>query len=142
MRHLKYLIIVTLLIFSSCDSDEQAPIASQPDQFNLLWEFATPSFLPQGIIVDVQSRNYIYVASKSGGVQVFDNSSNSPSLITSIPITDLGGHHAMHLTQEGDFLYVALGDFFGGNAKAGIAIIDVSDPNNPCLLYTSPSPRD
>ncbi|MEP0262307.1 hypothetical protein [Dokdonia sp.] len=133
---MKYLFILFSLLFvtNACTTndpnDSISPNASTA-QFNLLWEIPVPSFLPQGIVLDEQGRNYFYVASKSGGVQIFDDSQSPAELISDVSIDNFGNHHAMHLTQQGDYLYVALGDFFGGNAKAGIAIIDVSDPNNP-----------
>ncbi len=134
MKTIRNSFIAILLIVSSCDSNDTTPIDSPIQQFNLLWEVAVPSFLPQGIIIDEQDRNYFYVASKSGGILIFDNSTNPAELITSVPIGDFGGHHAMHLTQQDGYLYVALGDFFGGNAKAGLAIIDISDPTSPTIM--------
>lgn len=131
MKYLNYLIVVTSLTIGSCDIEEPTVVNPESQQYNLLWEVAVPLFLPQGIILDAQNRDYFYVASKSGGVQIYDNSSTPPVLINSVSITDFGGHHAMHLTQQDEYLYIALGDFFGGSAKAGMAIIDVSDPENP-----------
>jgi len=133
MNKIIYALIGVSLFVAACNTDEENP-PSQPqpnEQFNLLWEVPLPASLPQGIILDEGGRDYLYVASKSGGVLIFDNSTSPAQLISEVSIDNFGDHHAMHLTQQGDYLYIALGDFFGGESKVGLAIIDIRDPNNP-----------
>lgn len=131
MKSIREVFVICLIFICACGSDDTGPSDDPILQFNLLWEVPTPTFLPQGITLDDQGRNYFYVAGKSGGITVFDNSKNPAELIATIPISEFGGNHAMHLFQQDEYLYVALGDFFGDPAKAGMAIIDVSDPSVP-----------
>lgn len=87
--------------------------------------------LPQGMIQDVQNRPYFYVALKSGGVSVYD--ATRPELITTVSASLFDSLHAMNITQQGNYLYIALGNFFGGSSKAGLTIIDVTNPETPIV---------
>ncbi|MEZ5787217.1 MAG: hypothetical protein R3D62_12310 [Xanthobacteraceae bacterium] len=63
-----------------------------------------------------------------------------PKVVAEVPIRALGGLHAMNLTQDGDRLFIALGDLFAvRGSKAGLAIINVSQPARPRVmsLWTS-----
>lgn len=78
-----------------------------------------------------------YLAQKEGGLVVLDlsQSRGGPKAVAEVPIRALGGLHAINLVQEGDRLFLALGDFFAaGGSKAGLAIVDVSQPTQPRLL--------
>lgn len=119
-----------LTIIHACTSDEVNPTSSP--QYELLWEVPIPSYLPQGILLDQSGRQYIYVTAKSGGVLIFDQT-DDPQLVAEIPINQFGNHHAMHLDQQGDYLYIALGDFFATSAASGLAIINVKDPTSPVV---------
>lgn len=124
------ILIAALAIFSSCGSGDDDPNTSN-EHFEILWEVHTPLSLPQGIILDEKGRNYIYVASKTRGLIVLDNNKSPARQVANVSTNSFGNHDAMHLTQQGDYLFIALGDFFSGNVKAGMAIIDVSNPEKP-----------
>ena len=90
--------------------------------------------LPQSIVEDSRMRPHLFVAQKTGGVLILDVShpQKRPLIISRITKKDLAQLDAMNLTQQGQYLYVALGDFFSARgAKAGLAVIDVKNPNRP-----------
>lgn len=83
---------------------------------------------------DVQDRPYLYIAKKEGGFDVYDVSDiKNPSLKKNIPLSSLGNMHVMNVSQQGNYLYLALGNHFVGGDKPGMAIIDVTDPENPTV---------
>lgn len=109
-----------------------------------LWDFNTPSALPQSLVADRNGKPYLYLAQKDGGLVVLEwsQAAGAPKAVAQLPITALGGLHAMNLVQEGDRLFVALGDLFAAaGSKAGLAVIDIGQPTQPRLmsLWTSAS---
>ncbi|MBL0182952.1 MAG: hypothetical protein IPP96_11925 [Chitinophagaceae bacterium] len=79
---------------------------------------------------DNLGRPYLYIAAKDGGLKIF-NITTTPSLIKTIAILNFGSLHVMNLSQQGNYLYLALGNHFGTAVQSpGFAIIDVSDPAN------------
>ena len=109
-----------------------------------LWDFNTTSALPQSLVADRNGKPYLYLAQKDGGLVVLElpQAAGAPKAVARLPITALGGLHAMNLVQEGDRLFVALGDLFAAaGSKAGLAVIDIGQPAQPRLmsLWTSAS---
>ncbi|MEW4923825.1 hypothetical protein [Algibacter sp. 2305UL17-15] len=136
------LIILSLLFFVSCssndDTTESPPIGTEV-VFASKWEQEIPAFLPQGMVYDKANRPYFYLAAKGGGLLIFsDQKDDKPTQVANVPIGDLKGLHAMHIFQKGNYLYLALGDFFDGKngAKSGLAIVNISDPKNPVVEDT------
>ncbi len=111
-----------------------------PDNNNnpsLRWEYPTPNQLPLTAIEDRQGKPYLYVAQKDGGLLILDisNPNTSPTIASSIPTSQLEQLDSMNLTQQGNFLFVALGDFFPATgSKAGLAIISIQNPLQPEIL--------
>ena len=135
----RVLFLLLLLLAMGCSSDDNS-IPENPENpekevvLSEVWETETNSFLPQGLVVDANDQSYFYVAAKNGGLLVFqDSNSGAPNQVASIPISELGNLHAMNIFQSGNHVYLSLGDFFGGSSKAGLAIIDVTNPTNPVV---------
>ncbi len=108
------------------------------------WQFELRGDTPQGIIVDAAGRPYLFVTLKSGGLAILKTGRATavPTIEARIPIRDLGGLDAMHLTQRGKRLYLALGDLFNAQgAKAGLAVIDVANPKTPKVLGVWTTPK-
>ena len=83
---------------------------------------------------DAQDRPYLYVAKKEGGFDVYDVSDiKNPTLKKNIPLSSLGNMHVMNVSQQGNYLYLALGNHFVGGEQPGIAIVDVTNPENPTV---------
>ncbi len=97
----------------------------------LQWQFSTGFQLPQAIVADESNQKYLYVAQKSGGLLVLETKNRLAKRIALIPKGQFKRMDAMNLVQQGRYLYVALGDFFRRNAKAGLAIIDIQNPRRP-----------
>lgn len=98
-----------------------------------LWRYSTGFHLPQTTVVDESNKSIVYVTQKAGGVLVLETKDGrgKPKRLAQVLKRDLFNLDAMDATQKGNYLYVALGDFFRRNVRAGLAIIDVSDPKRP-----------
>ena len=79
---------------------------------------------------DRLDRPYLYIASKEGGLRIFNISDlSAPQSVKVIPTADLGGLQVMSLEQYGRYLYLALGNHFPGVVQSpGMAIVDVDEP--------------
>jgi hypothetical protein len=82
------------------------------------------------VIHDNQDREYLYTAAIKDGVRIFSIDGEASIEINGIETYDMEGLSVMSLSQTGDFLYVALGDHFSNDQNSGLAIIDVTDPEN------------
>ncbi len=78
---------------------------------------------------DNLDRPFLYVANTSAGLSIYDITDiQSPLLVNTIPISELGSLNVMNLSQEGNYLYLALGNHFTNPQQGGMAIIDVTAP--------------
>lgn len=110
--------------------------------FRVRWEYPTAPHLPLSIVQDDLNRPYLYVAQKSGGLLVLalSNPATRPSKVSVIARAQLGQLDVMSVTQRGDYLCLALGNFFDNQgAKAGLAVVSVKNPRRPQVvsLWTS-----
>ena len=84
---------------------------------------------------DQMGKPYLYIAHKEAGLTIMDISSTSqPVEVANAPSSDLAGLDVMNLMQEGQYLYLALGNHFTNDQTAGMAIIDVADPTSPIVI--------
>ena len=82
-------------------------------------------------LFDRNNQPYIYTTSMQLGLVVFDISNiNNPMPIDTLPTSMFGGSHVTNLHQDGNYLYLSLGSFQGTTQKAGLAILDISNPAN------------
>ncbi len=91
---------------------------------------------------DQLGRPYLYVANKEAGLTIFDISTiSSPTPVDTIQTNLFDTLHVMNLTQDGNYLYLAIGNHFTNPQKGGLAIIDVTNPTIPVLedYYVLPS---
>lgn len=113
------------------------PAFAEPRPLPLAWELATPRALPQAMVRDRAGRDCLHVALKNGGLAVLDISrpQAAPTTLATVGTADLGGLDVMHLAQQKDLLYLALGDFFSAaGAPAGLGVVSVADPRRPKVL--------
>jgi hypothetical protein len=84
---------------------------------------------------DERGRPYLYVTGRDAGLLVFEVSDPArPRLITTVPGSAFGSLYLNNLDQDGDALYVALGNFMARpHQTPGLAVVDVSDPANPTV---------
>ncbi len=84
---------------------------------------------------DINGKAYLYVANKEAGLKIYDISTITlPTLVKTIPVTSLGNMDVMSLTQNGNYLYLALGNHFNTNQNAGMAIIDIIVPFDASVM--------
>lgn len=112
------------------------------NNIDLVLDFEDQKFLPcMTVLKDKLGRNYFYVANKAGGVFIFEspngNVSNS-NQVKHIPSSgifgEFEGQHINNMYQEGNYLYLATGNFFGSTQRPGLAIIDITNPENAAVL--------
>ena len=86
--------------------------------------------------IDKLGRPYIYLATTTGGIKVFDVSTpGEQTLVNTIDTSLLGGLSAINLRQDSVYLYASLGNIWSGSTdEAGLAIIDISTPSNPLVM--------
>lgn len=83
---------------------------------------------------DTQDRPYLYVGAKDGGFRVY-RLDDPPTRLSTIPISQLGNLHVMNVFQDGNRLYLALGNTFGTAVQdIGMAILDVTMPEAVTIL--------
>ena len=85
---------------------------------------------------DRQSRPFIYIANKDGGLVVLDILDlQSPTEVARLSSDELNGLHVMNLSQQGNLLFLALGNHFSGVEQPGaIAVVNITNPASPILL--------
>ncbi|MEP7254917.1 MAG: hypothetical protein ABI666_04025 [Ferruginibacter sp.] len=125
------LLIGFTLMISSCKKDDSGGTGGGSLTVNFKYDL--PSTCAEMFLTskhDNQGKPYLYVAAKEGGLKIFDISS-TPSLIKTIAISNFASLHVMNLSQNGNYLYLALGNHFGTAVQnPGFAIIDVTNPAN------------
>ncbi len=87
--------------------------------------------LPQKVLQDQLGRPFCYVAAKEGGLRIFSiQNIAAPVLVKTLPPTDFLAEEVMNIWQEGNYLYLALGNFFNTNdpRRPGLAIVDITAP--------------
>lgn len=126
--------ILSLILLQASALFAQTPVDTVILQLKSEIPFAGQG-LPQTVVQDLTGKPYFYVAAKEGGLRVFkiDNIA-SPVLKKTISVADVGNQEVMNLWQEGNYLYLALGNFFSNDPhKPGLAIVDVSEPENAAV---------
>lgn len=82
---------------------------------------------------DNTGKPYLYVANKEAGLRIYDITNlEAPSLAKTVPTSLYGGLEVMNVTQEGNYLYLALGNHWSPQSS-GMAIVDVSAPANAAV---------
>jgi hypothetical protein len=109
------------------------------------WEYETRGNLPQAVVVDQKDHKHLFVALKSGGLAILRlaGATEPPKEVARLAVDRFAKLDVMHLTQRGDLLFLALGDFFTAKgAHAGLAVVSVADRAAPKVvgLWTSPQP--
>lgn len=113
---------------------QEPKTAAVVPECKLVWEYPAPRDFPQAVVVDALNRPFLYVAMKNGGLVVLDAARRDqpPKEVARVGIESFRNLHVMHLTQSGEHLYLALGEFFNANgAAAGLAVVNVKNPRQP-----------
>lgn len=115
-----FLLFISSKIFSAIDTVN----------LNLEWERRNALVQGMSMVYDEANRPYLYVASKNGGLQIFDVSQpDTGLLVQTIPTPQFDSLEVMNIFQQGNYLFLALGNYFGSNPqKPGLAIVDVTTP--------------
>ncbi len=138
MRNL-YLFPATLLCFGMLFFKGSA-IAQVPVNFTQVGEYVFPFTWPNYYsghtpLFDKLGRDYIYLSSLELGLVTFDVSDpTNPFPVDTMPPALFNGLNVNSLAQDSNILFVGIGRFQGVTQKAGLAILDVSDPVNKTIL--------
>lgn len=86
-------------------------------------------------LFDRLGRDYLYVTTKELGLITYDISvPSNPDPVDTIDVNLFGNLKPTDVVQNGNYLYVSLGDFQGlFPQRAGMAIIDVQNPQTPVI---------
>lgn len=142
MKHPFPALIVILLLTLACGTSQAAVPANTAntttglDSYQVRWEYSTGSEAALSVAADTTGRPDLYVAALNGGLLVLDISNPAaPAQAAVIPAAQFGGLAVTFVTQNGNDLYLALGNFFDAHgAKAGLAIVNIEDPRHPKVL--------
>ncbi|MBL7888747.1 MAG: T9SS type A sorting domain-containing protein [Bacteroidia bacterium] len=128
-------ILYSLLFFLFCITTKN--IAQTCSSLNFQLQANIPSTCNNMVMTMMHDQNnqpYLYVANKEAGLKVYNISTiTSPTLVATIPTTQFDTLDVMNLSQQGNYLYLALGNTFTNPQKGGMAIIDVSTPSAPSV---------
>lgn len=126
-------LLLPLLLLAAAAARAQPPLALQP-----LFDLPSPNGCAGETMTmraDALGRPFLYVAAKDAGLRIYDLAPAAPQLARTIPVGDLRSLDVMNLAQQGNQLFLALGDHFSPTAESpGLAVVDVSDPTAPRVL--------
>lgn len=136
--HLKYRIMKTrflpgLLVLLAAIMH----LAAQPECSDLNFQLHTdlPSdcaHMTMTMQHDRQGHPFLYVAGKEGGLKIYNIADpDDPFLAVTLPVSAWDGLDLMNLSQQGNYLYLALGNHFSQDQHTGMAIVDITDPASP-----------
>ena len=95
---------------------------------------STCNFIVMTMMHDALDRPYLYVANKEAGLKIYDISTiTSPLLVATLPRTLFDTLDVMNLSQNGNYLYLALGNTFTNPQKGGMAVVDITNPLLPVV---------
>ena len=106
------------------------------DSFELELDFEEAYTFPKQAMTALHDADddYLYVASMAQGLAIYEiEEGEGLKHITDVPVSSLGNLDVMSLSQNGDYLYLALGNSFNDKQNPGLAIVDVSDPTKPSV---------
>ncbi len=85
---------------------------------------------------DQLDRDFLYVANTGGGLSVVDLSDpENMTSVVNLPIDNFANIPVNRITQEGNYLYLALGTLFGSHGDpSGMAIVNIENPLSPTVL--------
>ncbi len=129
--------VLIILFVSLCYGFSTLLIAQGCSSLNLQLKAEIPSTcatMTMTMLHDQQDKPYLYVANKEAGLKIYNiNTINSPVLVATVPIILLGSLEVINLTQQNNYVYLALGNIFNTSQNAGMAIVDVSTPEAPIV---------
>ncbi len=83
---------------------------------------------------DQLGRDYLYAATSGGGLTIIDVSNPTVMEIeTVINASEFEGLNVNSITQEGNYLYLALGNIFGDERPSGLGIVNIENPLAPTV---------
>ncbi len=86
-------------------------------------------------LIDRTDAPYLYTANVEYGLRIYDISDPvDPQEVVALWPPSFGGLKPTNLHQDGPLLYVSLGGYQGATQHAGLAILDVTDPEAPVML--------
>ena len=81
---------------------------------------------------DRLDRPFLYVANKEAGLKIYAISDmENPVLVKQISLTELASLDVMSLNQDGNYLYLALGNHFNEEQESGLAILTLMPQKMP-----------
>jgi hypothetical protein len=91
---------------------------------------------------DALGRPYLYIASKEAGLIIHTTENGLPTFTVALGPEYFDSLDVMNISQQGNYLYLALGNHFGNATQTpGLAIIDVTQAMSPKVtaIYKYPA---
>ncbi len=127
------LVFVTLGFFISIQC-----ISQRCSQFSITQQSqiaASCTAIPLTMQHDQQGLPYLYVANKEAGLKVYNITDiKKPKLVATVATRSFASLHVTNLTQDGNYLYLAIGNHFNNKQASGMAIVDITDPVKPVFM--------
>lgn len=122
--------------FLPVSAGENGASKKKAGKMHMLWTWQSGSEAPLCMLKDKKGRDFLYLALRRAGLQMLKiNGREAPGTGAQLGLASLGGLEASALAQNGDILYLALGNSFHAQGdRCGLASIDISDPEKPKLL--------
>ena len=96
---------------------------------------ASCTAIPLTMQHDQQGLPYLYVANKEAGLKVYNITDiKKPKLVATVSTKSFASLHVTNLTQDGNYLYLAIGNHFNNKQASGMAIVDITDPVKPVFI--------
>ena len=100
-----------------------------------VWKHETGTQLMLAVKHDVMDRPYFYTSNQNNGMGVYKHTTGtSTTFMFSIPIDSFNGLYVTNMNQYGNYMYLSLGTFFTASTEPGLAIVDLTDPENPVVM--------
>jgi len=123
----KTILFLLFLLLSGRMFSQTAPVNFQlVSGFEYTWHYSCYLAL-----FDRQERPYIYSANNELGFMVYDIADiNNPVPVDTMMPAVFGGLTASNIFQDGNYVYLSVGGFQGIGQRAGLAILNITDPEN------------
>lgn len=125
---LSILLVLASICFVSAQNADTI-VFSKISEYKYSWYYS--SYSSQ---FDRTGKPYIYAASNELGLIIFNITDiNNPVPIDTFTTQQFGGLKVNNLAQRAGYLYITLGGFQGATQRAGLAILDITNPANAVI---------
>ncbi|MBK8954154.1 MAG: hypothetical protein IPM34_01170 [Saprospiraceae bacterium] len=128
--------IISILVGCFSDMNAQCPLDSSKLELKAEY-FDNPAFGNfLSLRKDRLGRDLLFTTTKDAGLKIFRIENGNLNLHKQFAPSVFGGGDVISLQQQGEYLYLTLGDIWNTNENVGLAILDVSDESSMVVTDT------